>query len=553
MTEDLKLPEGWKLVKLGEVAERIKEVHPKGSQPYLEIGDVDIKSKRYAIKEKPSPEHCLRVRKNYIVISKVRPMRGAIAKIKEEYLYVSPALLVLNSDNNDFLFYALSKEDFFNYLGTRETGTTYPSVNDSDILDFEFLFPSISEQRKIAEILETVDETIEKTDAIIEKYKRIKQGLMQDLLTRGITAFEFEKDKIIVAIKKVFNDGDHKIGREENLVSHLSRHLDDFFPKWDIDSEVNKNKERQRPDIIVHKRGTDNNLFAIEVKKNDNLNAIKEDIKKLENVMLGDYYYEDVVFIGFDIENFEDVFKLSEKANFILVSKNGEIKVKTRVRRFKESPLGRIPEEWEAYQIADVANVTKLAGFEFTNYFRYRDDGEIIALRALNIKNRKLDLTDIQRVKKEVSEQLPRSQVNAGDILITYIGAYIGDTLLIKESNKYHLAPNVAKITTKSIILPEFLEIFLSSYIGKKQYKQFSTLTATPSLTMTQIRKIIIFFPTEKEQHRIFSILSQIDKTIEREQKYKERLEKIKQGLMEDLLTGEVRTNYLIKEGVESV
>jgi type I restriction enzyme S subunit len=70
---------------------------------------------------------------------------------------------------------------------------------------------------------------------------------------------------------------------------------------------------------------------------------------------------------------------------------------------------------------------------------------------------------------------------------------------------------------------------------------------------MTQIRKIIIFFPTEKEQHRIFSILSQIDKTIEREQKYKERLEKIKQGLMEDLLTGEVRTNYLIKEGVESV
>ncbi len=34
--------------------------------------------------------------------------------------------------------------------------------------------------------METVDNAIENTDAIIEKYKRIKQGLMQDLLTRGI-------------------------------------------------------------------------------------------------------------------------------------------------------------------------------------------------------------------------------------------------------------------------------------------------------------------------------------------------------------------------------
>lgn len=544
--KDNKLPERWAKIRLGEIIiENIKSrfkvenADNSGKYPFFTSGEAILSDSNFLV----DYENVFLATGG---IANIKYYKGKAnysadtyclkAKITTKYLYY-------------FLLKNLTKIDYKYFSGS---GLKHLQKNDfkKEIL---ILPSSYYEQHKIAEILETVDETIEKTDAIIEKYKRIKQGLMQDLLTRGITAFEFEKDKIIVAIKKVFNDGDHKIGREENLVSHLSRHLDDFFPKWDIDSEVNKNKERQRPDIIVHKRGTDNNLFAIEVKKNDNLNAIKEDIKKLENVMLGDYYYEDVVFIGFDIENFEDVFKLSEKVNFILVSKNGEIKVKTRVRRFKESPLGRIPEEWEAYQIADVANVTKLAGFEFTNYFRYRDDGEIIALRALNIKNRKLDLTDIQRVKKEVSEQLPRSQVNAGDILITYIGAYIGDTLLIKESNKYHLAPNVAKITTKSIILPEFLEIFLSSYIGKKQYKQFSTLTATPSLTMTQIRKIIIFFPTEKEQHRIFSILSQIDKTIEREQKYKERLEKIKQGLMEDLLTGKLRVNHLIKEGVESV
>ena len=101
----------------------------------------------------------------------------------------------------------------------------------------------------------------------------------------------------------------------------------------------------------------DENLFAIEIKKNDNLNAIKQDIEKLEDVMLRDYHYEDAIFIGFDIENFEDVFKLSENVNFILVSKNGEIKVKSRIRSFKDSSLGRIPEEWKVVELGEVGKI----------------------------------------------------------------------------------------------------------------------------------------------------------------------------------------------------
>jgi type I restriction enzyme S subunit len=85
--------------------------------------------------------------------------------------------------------------------------------------------------------------------------------------------------------------------------------------------------------------------------------------------------------------------------------------------------------------------VTKLAGFEFTNYIHYSDAGEIIALRALNIKDEKLNLSDIQRIQKSISDSLPRSKIFADEILITYIGAYIGDVLLITESNRFHPAP----------------------------------------------------------------------------------------------------------------
>ena len=48
--------------------------------------------------------------------------------------------------------------------------------------------PSLLEQRKIARILTTLDNLIEKTEALIAKYQAIKQGMMHDLFTRGVDA-----------------------------------------------------------------------------------------------------------------------------------------------------------------------------------------------------------------------------------------------------------------------------------------------------------------------------------------------------------------------------
>lgn len=46
--------------------------------------------------------------------------------------------------------------------------------------------PPVTEQQKIAEVLDTLDEAIRKTEAIVAKLEQVKQGLLHDLLTRGI-------------------------------------------------------------------------------------------------------------------------------------------------------------------------------------------------------------------------------------------------------------------------------------------------------------------------------------------------------------------------------
>lgn len=66
-------------------------------------------------------------------------------------------------------------------------GSGQPNLSKDLIDNYEIYFPvSVPEQRQIATILSTADAVIEKTQAAIAKYKAIKQGMLQDLFTRGI-------------------------------------------------------------------------------------------------------------------------------------------------------------------------------------------------------------------------------------------------------------------------------------------------------------------------------------------------------------------------------
>jgi len=80
----------------------------------------------------------------------------------------------------NFVYHA----DLFKRYGS---GSTFMEISKSNIEKLSFLVPvDVRVQRKIAKILSTVDEVIEKTKAAIDKYQAIKAGMMQDLFTRGI-------------------------------------------------------------------------------------------------------------------------------------------------------------------------------------------------------------------------------------------------------------------------------------------------------------------------------------------------------------------------------
>ena len=66
------------------------------------------------------------------------------------------------------------------------SGTKMPRTSWKQLGEFTFLLPPLPEQRKIAAILSSVDDAIEKTQAVIDQAQIVKRGLMQELFTRGL-------------------------------------------------------------------------------------------------------------------------------------------------------------------------------------------------------------------------------------------------------------------------------------------------------------------------------------------------------------------------------
>lgn len=206
------------------------------------------------------------------------------------------------------------------------------------------------------------------------------------------------------------------------------------------------------------------------------------------------------------------------------------------IEEYKDSPLGKIPNDWEVLSIDEYADVTKLAGYEFTEYIDYVDDGEIIALRALNAKNGKLVLNDIKRIRKKVSENLLRSKLYIDDIVFTYVGT-IGEVAIIRENDKFHLAPNIAKITIREKKNPDYLCQYLRSPIITSEITKLLTTTSQPAMSMGNIRKLKTIFPPLPEQQKIAEILSTVDDKIEVIDQQIIETQELKKGLMQRLLT----------------
>ena len=109
---------------------------------------------------------------------------GAVTWVDKDFWPIDTTYYVKSKEPSDarWLYYAVSNLG----LDKLNEATGIPGLNRSTAAAVTFYVPPLPEQRKIAAILSSVDDAIEKTQAVIAQVQVVKRGLMQELLTRGL-------------------------------------------------------------------------------------------------------------------------------------------------------------------------------------------------------------------------------------------------------------------------------------------------------------------------------------------------------------------------------
>ena len=245
------IPTDWEMIPIKYLASYNDETLAENTAPdfefdYIEIGSVEygkgITAKEH-MKFSQAPSRARRiVRANDIIVSTVRTYLRAVAPITsyEDEQIVSTGFVVIRPKNivSSFLRYAILSENFICTVEANSTGISYPAINASQVVQIKIPVPSTNEQQRIADCLDRkcaeIDAVIERTKATIEEYKKLKQSIITEAVTKGIRGDRSMKESGIdwigeipaewdvVRIKTLFdyrNERNDKPLEEVNLIS----------------------------------------------------------------------------------------------------------------------------------------------------------------------------------------------------------------------------------------------------------------------------------------------------------------------------------------------
>jgi type I restriction enzyme, S subunit len=172
-----------------------KDQDEEGTNRLIQLGDIGDgnfldKSSRYMNDTQFSRLRCTELKEGDILIARMPDPLGRACLFPKLYQRCATVVdvAILRSPNVDvyWLMYMINSHTIRRQIESLSAGTTRTRISRKLFSNVLFLTPNTSVQKRIANILQTIDRTITHTEALIEKYQQIKAGLMHDLFTRGI-------------------------------------------------------------------------------------------------------------------------------------------------------------------------------------------------------------------------------------------------------------------------------------------------------------------------------------------------------------------------------
>ena len=208
---------------------------------------------------------------------------------------------------------------------------------------------------------------------------------------------------------------------------------------------------------------------------------------------------------------------------------------------FKDSPVGKIPKEWEVKKFGEIARVQ--GGYAFKS----KDAQESGArwLKIANVGIGKVVWKDKSHLPPEFLTEHRDFVLRTGDIIVALTRPILNHKLKIAmvdtPDSGALLNQRVGRILSKTDVGVRFLYYLLKSEYSVGFIEKVIFGSDPPNISGQQIESINFAIPSIQEQQKIASILSSMDSHIEEKQRKLQQTQSLKKSLMQDLLTGKVR------------
>jgi type I restriction enzyme S subunit len=201
--------------------------------------------------------------------------------------------------------------------------------------------------------------------------------------------------------------------------------------------------------------------------------------------------------------------------------------------------VGEIPEYWEVASIGDIVEMAQYGISESLS-----QSGEYPIFRMNNMENGYMVGEPMKYIDLD-DEEFEKYRVEKCDILFNRTNSHelVGKTGIFELDGDYVFASYLVRLRTNDRADPYYLNYYMNSEQGQNRLQAFATKGVSQSnINATSVQRVKLPLPPRDEQQEIADITKSIDTEIEENETYREQLIQLKTALMQDLLTGEVRT-----------
>jgi len=209
--------------------------------------------------------------------------------------------------------------------------------------------------------------------------------------------------------------------------------------------------------------------------------------------------------------------------------------------KFKKTKLGLIPEEWEVRKMSEIATVSGGKRMPKGTLLQTKANSHPY-IRVSDFDKYNLSHKNIEYVPDSIYPLIKKYIVSKNDLIISVAGTLGLVAKISKNLDGANLTENADKITIKKAN-NNFIYQLLKSTLFNKYIESIKTTSAQPKIALEKLRKFELAIPYIQEQIKIADILESVDKKIIKNKKAKKEFLKLKQSLMQDLLTGRKLVN----------